>query len=112
MYLLGSNCNRAGLSELDTLQYCLEHFDLPEREIRSAVKSAYTHHNTEFAKFANVANLQNTDGENDIEEDFLKNTPVIPDEVYDTLPDILREGALAFTDNRKRDVFSQGLSLS
>lgn len=108
MYLLGSNCNRAGLSELDTLQYCLEHFDLPEREIRTAVKSAYTHHSTEFAKFANVANLQNTDGENDIEEDFLKNTPVIPDEVYDTLPDILREGALAFTDKRKRDVFFSG----
>jgi hypothetical protein len=28
--------------------------------------------------------------------------------VYDTLPDILREGALAFTDNRKRDVFFTG----
>jgi hypothetical protein len=108
LYLLGSNCNRAGLPEMDTLQYCVEHFDLPEREIQSAIKSAYTHHSTEFAKFAKIAKLQNTDGELEIEEDFLKNTPIIPDEVYDTLPDILRQGALAFTDNRKRDVFFSG----
>ena len=108
MYLLGSNCNRAGLSEMDTLQYCKEHFDLPEREIRAAVKSAYMHHSTEFAKFANIANLQNTDSEEDLREDYLKNTPVIPDEVYDNLPDILREGVIAFTDDRERDVFFTG----
>ncbi len=108
LYLLGSNCNRAGLSEMDTLQYCLEYFDLSEREITAILKSAYTHHIAEFAKFANTANLQNKEGDNEIAEDFLKTTPVIPEEVYDNLPDLLREGAFAFPDNRRRDVFFSG----
>ncbi len=104
IYILGSNCNRAGLSELDTVQYCTQYFDLPEREIREVVGSAYKHHTAEFAKFANTAILQTEDEQ----IDFLKNTPVIPDEVYDNLPDILREGTQAFTDKRKRDVFFTG----
>ncbi len=111
MYLLGSNCNRAGLSELDTIQHCLQHFDLSERETKEAVKSAYKHHAVEFAKFSNIAKtaiLQNSYKEDEWEEDFLKATPTIPDAVYDTLPDILREGALAFSENRKRDVFFTG----
>ena len=104
LYILGSNCNRAGLSELDTVQYCTQYFDLPEKEIREVVGSAYKHHAAEFAKFANIANLQ-TDDE---QVDFLKNTPTLPDEVFDTLPDLLRQGTQAFSDNRKRDVFFTG----
>jgi hypothetical protein len=113
MYLLGSNCNRAGLPEMDTLQYCLQHFDLPEREIRTALKSAYNHHSTEFAKFANPANLQSdkrtqSTMDEDPLEDYLKTTPTIPDEVYEAMPVLLRQGAGAFTDKRKRDVFFTG----
>lgn len=111
MYLLGSNCNRAGLSEMDTIQYCKEHFDLPEREIMEVVRSAYKHHATEFAKFSNIAKaatLQSSGNDEEWEEDFLKNTPTISDEVYEHLPEILRDGALAFTDSRKRDVFFTG----
>ena len=111
MYLLGSNCNRAGLSEMDTIQYCKEHFDLPEREIMEVVRSAYKHHAIEFAKFSNIAKtakLQSSGNEEEWEEDFLKNTPTISEEVYEHLPEILRDGALAFTDSRKRDVFFTG----
>jgi hypothetical protein len=38
-------------------------------------------------------------------EDYLKTTPTIPDAVYDALPLLLKDGARAFTDKRKRDVF-------
>ena len=38
-------------------------------------------------------------------EDYLKTTPTIPDQVFEALPNIIREGARAFTDKRKRDVF-------
>jgi hypothetical protein len=55
IYLLASNCNRAGLSQSDVELLCTQHFDLPEREILEAIKSAYTHHKPEFAKFANTA---------------------------------------------------------
>lgn len=113
IYLLASNCNRAGLSQSDVELLCTQHFDLPEREILEAIKSAYTHHKPEFAKFAKSAKLQpakpNTQAEDeDPLEDYLKTTPTIPDEVYEALPYILKEGSIAFSDKRKRDVFFTG----
>lgn len=115
MYLLASNCNRAGVPENDTLELCLQHFDLSEKEVKASVQSAYTQHISEHAKFANLANLaklqttgQPQEPEEDLLEDYLKSTPTIPDQVYDALPYILKEGARAFTDKRKRDVFFTG----
>jgi hypothetical protein len=123
MYLLAANCNRAGIHEMDTLDLCVQHFDLPEKEIKASVRSAYNHHSGDFAKFAKSANLQslNTTSpkhdshqtgkqseDEDPLEDFLKNTPTIPDDVYEALPQILKEGSKAFTDRRKRDVFFTG----
>ena len=108
MYLLGSNCNRAGLSESDTIQHCIQYFDLPETEIQKSVKSAYLHHAGEFAKFANIAKLQTLQNDEDTDIDYLKNTPTIPDDVFANLPDILNSGCTVFTDKRKRDVFFTG----
>lgn len=111
MYLLASNCNRAGLSESDTYQYCIQNFDLSEKEIREAIKSVYKHHSTEFAKFANATKLQSPYKQNSVSEpdddlqDYLKSTPTFPDEIFEQLPNILREGCLVFDDRRKRDVF-------
>ena len=108
MYLLGSNCNRAGLSESDTIQHCIQNFDLPETEIQKSVKSAYLHHSAEFGKFAKVANLQTLQNEEETDIDYLKNTPTIPDAVFENLPDILNRGCSVFSDRRKRDVFFTG----
>ena len=106
MYLLASNCNRAGIPEQDTLALCLQQFDLSEREIRASVRSAFMHHKQEHAKFANAANLQIPEQQET--EDYLKNTPSIPEELYNHMPDLLQEGAKAFTDARERDVFLTG----
>jgi hypothetical protein len=106
IYLLASNCNRAGIPEQDTLQLCNQNFDLDAKEIKASVSSAYHHHAGEFAKFANLANLQ-SEKEGDT-EDYLKNTPSIPEQLYSQMPEILRVGALAFTDVRERDVFLTG----
>lgn len=106
IYLLASNCNRAGIPEQDTLQLCLQNFDLDATEVTASVQSAYNHHAAEFAKFANVANLQTANDHST--EDYLKNTPSIPEEIYHQLPQILKQGALAFTDERERDVFLTG----
>ena len=113
IYRLASNCNRVGISQPDTELLCTQHFDLPEREILEAVKSAYTHHKPEFAKFANTAKLQPAKPSKQAEdedplEDFLKSTPTIPDEVYEALPHLLKDGSIAFSDKRKRDVFFTG----
>ncbi len=106
MYLLASNCNRAGIPQSDTEILCAQHFDLSEKEIKDSVSSAYKHHQPEFAKFANTAKLQSA--EQPPTEDYLKNTPIIPEELYRQMPDILKQGALAFADERERDVFLTG----
>lgn len=107
MYLLASNCNRAGIPEQDTLGLCLQQYDLSEKEIRASVRSAFMHHQQEFAKFAKAANLQ-TAPESQETEDYLKNTPAIPQELYNHMPEILQDGAKAFNDARERDVFLTG----
>ena len=106
MYLLASNCNRAGIPQSDTEILCAQHFDLSEKEIKDSVSSAYKHHQPEFAKFANTAKLQTI--EQQPTEDYLKNTPTIPEELYMQMPDLLKQGAMAFTDERERDVFLTG----
>ncbi len=107
IYMLASNCNRAGISQHDSEHLCTQHFDLPEREIKESVKSAYIHHTGEFAKFANTAKLQSPE-QLTPQEDYLKSTPTIPVELYLQMPEILQHGAMAFTDERERDVFFTG----
>jgi hypothetical protein len=103
IYVFASNANRKGIPQDIALQFCLQKYDLPEKEIRSSFRSAYTHHTSEFAKFANSAKLQDHPF-----EDFLKQTPLVPDELYSKMPDIIRNGAAAFSQLRERDVFLTG----
>ena len=107
MYMLASNCNRAGIPEQNTLDLCSQHYELSEKEIKASIRSAFTHHKPEFAKFANSAILQTAEDKPPT-EDYLKNTPSIPETLYRQMPDILQEGAMAFTDHRERDVFLTG----
>jgi Protein of unknown function (DUF3987)/VirE N-terminal domain len=117
IYQLASNCNRAGLDMENVISLITNGFDLPHREIKETVRSAYGKHPQEFAKFANIAKpamLQSNttastiSNDDDNLEDYLKSTPCIPDEVFDQLPDILKQGCFAFDDRRKRDVFFTG----
>lgn len=103
IYYFASIANRKGIPHEIALQYCLNTFDLPEKEIRASFQSAYTHHKEEFAKSANIAKLQSHTS-----EDYLKNTPLIPEELYQQMPDIIREGAEVFHLGRERDVFLTG----
>ena len=108
IHLLASNCNRQGVPELETLDFILSKYDLPSNEIKATVENVYKNNIAEFAKFAkpaNATNLQNED-DNTLTKDFLKNTPIIPQSVYDTLPEILKITSEDFKDDeRKRDVY-------
>ncbi|WP_082391421.1 DUF3987 domain-containing protein [Jiulongibacter sediminis] len=107
IYLLASNCNRVGIP----LEVCLDlsknQFDLPHKEMETSVRSAYNHHSAEFGNFAKLANKQidNSSPLPDEQEDYLKSTPTLPDDIFDKLPDILRVGSEVFQDKRQRDVF-------
>lgn len=122
VYALASNCNRAGIPQENTAELSFLFFDLPEKEIRASVQSAYSNHEHEFGKFAKSAKsanfnsltdgIQDTTGESqegdeDI-SDHLGLTPLIPDEVCEKLPSIIKDSANVYTDRRKRDVFITG----
>lgn len=122
IHLLASNCNRAGIPQESTSELVFLNFDLPEKEMRATIQSVYRNQSHEFGKFAKSAKSAKTEPspgnipqiKEDIPEseeetpDFLKSTPLIPDEIYGKLPYILREGSKVYTDKRKRDAFLTG----
>lgn len=116
IFLFSCNANKYGIYEEDTLNFCLNNFDLDEKEIKATVTSTYRNQSADFAKYANFAYLQSTSiaNETSIEssfedyEDCLKATPTIPQSVYDNLPPILFESCQVFPQERERDVYLTG----
>ena len=116
IFLFSCNANKFGIYEEDTLNYCINNFDLEEREIKATVSSTYKNQSNDFATFAKFANLQSAENGSqsssednlDFEEDFLKTTPLIPQSVYDALPPILLESCTVFKEPRERDVYLTG----
>jgi hypothetical protein len=117
IHLFASNANRFGIHESDTLNYCTTNFDLDVKEIKTAVQSAYKNQSADFAKFADFANRKSDKDESisvknktepEDDENFLLNTPIIPQSVYDNLPPILKQGAEAFNESREKDTFLTG----
>jgi hypothetical protein len=103
IYLLASNCNRVGLSQSDTEILCSQHFDLSEREIKTAVNSAYSHHTQEHKKFE--PKQKATDQEETQPEEQM---PTLPDDVFDTIPEFLKHITNVATTNEERDILLLG----
>jgi hypothetical protein len=116
IFLFSCNANKFGIYEEDALNFCLNNFDLDEKEIKTTINSTYKNQSADFAKYANFANLQSSTKDNtktkdntfEEYEDCLKTTPTIPQSVYDNLPPILFESCQAFKQERERDVFLTG----
>lgn len=103
IYLLASNCNRVGLSQSDTEILCTQHFDLSEREIKTAVNSAYSHHTQEHKKFE--PKQKATDQQEAQPEEQM---PTLPDAVFDTIPEFLKHITQVATTKEERDILLLG----
>lgn len=106
IHLLACNCNRLGINVTEAENLIKNQYDLDKKEIEASLRSAYQNNIHEFAKYANLAKDATKKDAND--EDYLKKTPTIPQSVYDTLPDILKEGSNAFDTPREKDTFLTG----
>lgn len=117
IYQLACNCNRSGIPCEDAENLILGTYDLDKSEIMSSIKGAYRNNVADFAKFAvckvkkeyvdqkNISEIS-IEQEDVIEINYLKSTPTIPSYLINNLPDLLKNGAMAFAqDIRKRDVF-------
>lgn len=103
IYLLASNCNRVGLSQSDTEILCTQHFDLSEREIKTAINSAYSHHTQEHKKFEPKQKAKDQE-ETQPEEQM----PTLPDAVFDTIPEFLKHITQVATTKEERDILLLG----
>lgn len=103
IYLLASNCNRVGLSQSDTEILCTQHYDLSEREIKTAVNSAYSHHTQEHKKFEPKQKTKDQE-ETKPEEQM----PTLPDAVFDTIPEFLKHITQVATTKEERDILLLG----
>ena len=103
IYLLASNCNRVGLSQSDTEILCTQHFDLSEREIKTAVNSAYSKHTQEHKKFE--PKQKPTEQEETQPEEQM---PTLPDDVFNTIPEFLKYITNVATTKEERDILLLG----
>lgn len=102
IYLLAANCNRAGLSALDTTSFIAQNFDLPFKEVQTAVKSAYTHHATEHSKYKNKLLPQSDNEVSDV------SMPVLPHDVFNSIPEFLKQIVNVATTPEERDILLLG----
>lgn len=113
IHLFACNANRFGIDKENALEYCLSQYDLPVTEIKATFRSVYDNNSNEFAKYANFATIAKDKNENEGNseentskiEEVMKNTPVIPQNVFEALPSLLKESCSLFDDKRERDVF-------
>lgn len=100
IHLLACNCNRNGIPENEAQLLIETNYDLKDTEIFTTVKSAYQNNLHDFAKLANIANLDSQS-----KDEQLLNMPFIPENIFEKLPNILKIGCEVLTDLRERDIF-------
>lgn len=105
IYLLASNCNRAGMPQSDTEILCLQHFDLSEREIKDSVSSAYKHHANEFAKYPKPLKQEEASTTTETE---IQAMPTLSDEIFPLLPDFLQRIVQVAASKEERDILLLG----
>lgn len=117
VHLLACNCNRIGMPESMAQNYILKQYNLDHSEATSTIANAYKSNMHEHAKFANFANsneMRIQQGVNieveptQLKDNLLMRMPFIPDEIFEKLPEILKNGCCVFPDRRERDVFLTG----
>jgi hypothetical protein len=105
IFRLAKCCKLSGIPFEECLMLCSVNYDLEYKELVSTVRSAFTHNNIGFAGFANSAPSYISDTNDD---SFLKTSPTIPIDDYNLMPELLKTGALSFSNPRERDVFFTG----
>ena len=98
IHFFACNANREGIDIEEVKSYCSSYTDstLTYSEIERTIKSAYENNTSEFGKLQSVQFVQSCSKED--------KSPMIPEEVYEKLPPVLRESCDVFS-GRERDVY-------
>ena len=98
IYQLGVNCIHAGIPLEVAVNESKKAFDLNKMEIERTIKSAY---NWKPDKSAGTSGKTIKT----IEELPIKVSSVIPDHIFELLPDLLKKGCGALNDKREKDIY-------
>jgi hypothetical protein len=98
IHLFACNANRSGIDINEVQKYCstLSDSTISYEEIEKTIESAYDNNSHQFAEMQSVQFGQSGSKETD--------SPLIPDEVYENLPSVLKESCEVFK-GRERDVY-------
>lgn len=109
IHQLACNCNRKGIPFDTALSYIRQSYDLDDTELTKAVESAYNNNPNDFANSANFASSAvSKSDELSSKEAVMSNMPYLPDDIFNSLPALLKDGCKVFTNKRERDVFLTG----
>ena len=98
VHFFACNANREGLDIEEVKSYCSSMTDatLTYQEIEKTIRSAYENNTSQFAEMQSVQFVQSCSKKD--------KSPMIPEEVYDNLPPVLKESCEVFS-GRERDVY-------
>lgn len=109
VYRLGCEANRKGFTQVETAAFCatrLQGDDFTKAEIENALNSAYQGHKeehsahpTEFRTQKDIKDIGTISG-----EELRRTTPMLPANLTDKLPPLLRNALRFYTDGRERDM--------
>lgn len=105
-FLLANNFNRAGVDQQEAFIYITQHYTgLSDSEISSTLTSAYKNEEEhgifppEYIQTVSSASFAST-----ANREICIKTPLIPDQVYECLPVLLKEAVSVFEVKRERDI--------
>jgi len=106
---LAINCNKAGIPEYVACKLIVEDFSaLNDDDISTAIENAYNN-KAEFGTIGRLArDILMKKETNDVKNDEMRNTPIIPDTAYQNLPALLKGPSEQFQNRREKDVFLTG----
>lgn len=105
IFRLANVCKQYGIPVAQTLELCSERYDLDSNELSTIITNVFSKKNEKFAKFAKFATSYGFFVNDD---DFLTHSPIISEDDYSLMPEIIKRGVSCFLDPRERDVFFTG----
>lgn len=107
---IAMGCNYAGITLAEAINLITnrnrERYHLEEALITPIVENVYQEH---INKFGSRNFMYSLKVRNKFNADDWQKLPYIPDEVFEKIPKILKDGASQFNDKRERDIFLTGI---
>lgn len=109
VYILANNFNRVGISQFEAESFIKANYSGIEDEIPRTVKSAYSHTSEHGSLTLNYIYSASSERSASTAPLTVVKTPLIPEEIHNTLPELIKNGVDAMVLSREKDIFLTGV---